>query len=941
MSGVSARAAWRVVVCLSIAGGLAAFVVDRLRLGAARPSIPLRAETWAATDARGEVLVAPPGDGFVLEPGAILRLTPATDERTELRRFGFRLRRALDQSSTVEIRLRDVGNAAYLVRVTPGATFAVSMSAPTPNGSPELLAHRDVPARGGDPHAPFDVEVRSLGPWFEVALDGKALFRLRHDGLAAGRASLVSDGVRVLSVRTETCAAGAAPDAILERVVDDLDFVRFGAPPASVTVARAIGVGAAIAALLFAFLGSLATGRFDARRVAIATTSALLPLAIVWIGAFAIGSTPSRGMVVAALAIGAAIGAFEVRDRVRDAAVPSRRRVAIAAVVLVACGWSLSADATAVRTRDAAIRADAVARALAAVSSRAEHVTQPFALDAGNAYSAAGPYRDVQLRTELALAPNAVVEVRLRGHPRIAEGIALLVSSRSDVPCGFVLEHRGDWRRLGPTAASIEPGRVAQLRVRARGDRFDAYLGGEHIAYADHAGFEAGNVAVLAAAGRADVATIDVTPMPAAEPTSADALPRLAGCGGVASLLPLAAALAFLLRRSWLRVSPPIAFAAIPIAALTHGEPLGLFDFAFVSFATLLVLLFATVAVARGVAPWRAVVAMVACSIAAPLAVAASHSIELEPPADDDPGPELVDGRSLPAGLVHLTSPVVRRFNTYLNDHRFRGRAFTTAKPEGVVRVLCLGTSSTWGHGIDESTGLDYPTQVERLLRERGLTVEVINAGIRASNSTRARYFFEEHLLPAFEPDIVTASFFLNESTHISQFDEPAFFERAQRQDFENTFLTRHALRAEIGRGAQRFATLSRIVREEKRDATTVWHELAGDVPTPADRFAQNMRRLVDLGRTHHFAVVLMKEPLRGDPPWLWKPEFHAAIDAIGAQTRSAVVDPTPALNAAGGRTLFLDLVHPTAEGHAIVARELAAALEPLVRAKASAQISR
>ncbi|MBL8768469.1 MAG: hypothetical protein JNL94_13930, partial [Planctomycetes bacterium] len=48
-----------------------------------------------------------------------------------------------------------------------------------------------------------------------------------------------------------------------------------------------------------------------------------------------------------------------------------------------------------------------------------------------------------------------------------------------------------------------------------------------------------------------------------------------------------------------------------------------------------------------------------------------------------------------------------------------------------------------------------------------------------------------------------------------------------------------------------------------------------------------------------------------------------------------------PALNAAGGRTLFLDLVHPTAEGHAIVARELAAALEPLVRAKASAQVSR
>jgi lysophospholipase L1-like esterase len=941
MSGVVFRHVRHVCMGVVLGSGLAAFLVTRVREDAARPTIPLATATWSATNAKGDVLSAAPGEGFVLAPGEIVRLTARTDDKTDLRRFGFRLQRALDQSSTVQIRLRDDGNSAYLVQVTPGPEFTVSMSAPAVGGGMTPLRSVRVPAPRGDEGAAFDVEVRAFGTWFEVALDGTALFRVQDQHLSRGGASLVADGIRVLRVRSAVCAAAAPVDAALERVDDDLAFVRDGGTGTSRAVLRGLGAAAIVALGTLAFLLSL-VGRVPRRtRMIRAVATAMVPLAIAWPIAWVLGSALSEGAILATLALGTMLALYGIRDLVNAAPARSRLRPNLAIGVLVLCGIALAVDATAERNRADASRADSIARAVATASTRVELAGSPFALDAGNAYSVAGPYRDCQVHAELVLQPNTLFELRLRGHPRIAEGAALLLSTRPDVASGFVSEARGTWRRVGVSAPVLEPHRPVQLRVRAHGDSYEAFVDGASFAVAEDPAFACGNVVALAAAGRVDVASIGVTPATSSKRPAANELLHLRGCGGIALLVPFAALLAFILRRPWIHVLAPTAFAAVPVAAFTNGRPLGLFEFAFVSFAVLLVLLVVTASGARGATNARSILAMASCALVAPLMVASGHAIALEPTPDDDPGPELVDGSHLPAGLVHFTSPIVRRFNTYLTDHRFRGRTFSAKQPDGVVRVLCLGTSSTWGHGIDESTGLDYPTQVERILRERGLAVEVINAGIRASNSTRARFFFEEHLLPAFAPDIVTASFFLNESTHISQFDEPAFFARAQREDFENTFFTRHALRAEIGRGATRFIELSRAVREDKRDATVVWRELAGDTPSPADRFAQNMRALVDLGRTHDFDVVLMKEPLRGDPPWLWKAEFHAALDAIGTTGGATVVDPTPQLRAAGGPNLFLDLVHPNADGHAVVARRLADALEPLVRARLQGSTAR
>jgi phospholipase/lecithinase/hemolysin len=54
--------------------------------------------------------------------------------------------------------------------------------------------------------------------------------------------------------------------------------------------------------------------------------------------------------------------------------------------------------------------------------------------------------------------------------------------------------------------------------------------------------------------------------------------------------------------------------------------------------------------------------------------------------------------------------------------------------------------------------------------------------------------------------------------------------------------------------------------------------------------------------------------------------DFHAAMAELGRELGVPVVSPQAALDAAQ-EPVFLDAVHPTPEGHAIIARAIAAAL--------------
>jgi lysophospholipase L1-like esterase len=90
-----------------------------------------------------------------------------------------------------------------------------------------------------------------------------------------------------------------------------------------------------------------------------------------------------------------------------------------------------------------------------------------------------------------------------------------------------------------------------------------------------------------------------------------------------------------------------------------------------------------------------------------------------------------------------------------INNHGFRGDDFALRKGNGVVRVLTLGASSTFGYGSRD--GETYPRQLEEILNQRaseGVRFEVLNLGVpHATSDHILSLFLAEALL--LDPDVV------------------------------------------------------------------------------------------------------------------------------------------------------------------------------------------
>jgi hypothetical protein len=97
-----------------------------------------------------------------------------------------------------------------------------------------------------------------------------------------------------------------------------------------------------------------------------------------------------------------------------------------------------------------------------------------------------------------------------------------------------------------------------------------------------------------------------------------------------------------------------------------------------------------------------------------------------------------------------------QRFRVTINSRGFRGKEINPHKPPGVLRVVTLGASSTFGYySRDHQT---YPRQMEDILnRECGRpeSIEVINLGIPHLNSREIVTLFHGEAIPL-DPDVVT-----------------------------------------------------------------------------------------------------------------------------------------------------------------------------------------
>lgn len=107
-------------------------------------------------------------------------------------------------------------------------------------------------------------------------------------------------------------------------------------------------------------------------------------------------------------------------------------------------------------------------------------------------------------------------------------------------------------------------------------------------------------------------------------------------------------------------------------------------------------------------------------------------------------------------GRVDFDPETGERFRVAINGHGFRGADFDPAKEPGVVRIVTLGASSTFGYfNRDDQT---YPSVLQDLLDERcgdRRRYEVLNLGIPHLTSRQILALYRSEVVPL-HPDIVT-----------------------------------------------------------------------------------------------------------------------------------------------------------------------------------------
>ena len=93
------------------------------------------------------------------------------------------------------------------------------------------------------------------------------------------------------------------------------------------------------------------------------------------------------------------------------------------------------------------------------------------------------------------------------------------------------------------------------------------------------------------------------------------------------------------------------------------------------------------------------------------------------------------------------------------NSLGLRNKEISVKKPAGVIRILILGDSYTFGVYVDNNS--TYPSVLERSLSGDGYKVQVINAGYADGFEADEQFVWLVNRGLEFEPDIIVYGFFV------------------------------------------------------------------------------------------------------------------------------------------------------------------------------------
>lgn len=284
---------------------------------------------------------------------------------------------------------------------------------------------------------------------------------------------------------------------------------------------------------------------------------------------------------------------------------------------------------------------------------------------------------------------------------------------------------------------------------------------------------------------------------------------------------------------------------------------------------------------------------------------------------DAEEGQHRFDGRWLwePKPGAEIDGDVV-------NDDCMRGPP-VPREPRPALRIAAIGESVTFGMGVH--TGEAWPAMLERLLRERGLDVQVLNFGVIGYTVAQGRELYLGRA-SEWQPDVLLVCFpCVNEAAIATDgFNDLVKMQIVRRRQFQlRMFL-------------DRFSSVRWLVsRFGKSLAPEALVEAAPILRAPRVNVADFARLIEQLhGETRargcSLALVSAARSGRGEAAQPAALEYTTALERSAAQLALPLADvrATFAAATASEAELFLDAWHPTAEGHRLYAATVAEALD-------------
>ncbi len=210
-----------------------------------------------------------------------------------------------------------------------------------------------------------------------------------------------------------------------------------------------------------------------------------------------------------------------------------------------------------------------------------------------------------------------------------------------------------------------------------------------------------------------------------------------------------------------------------------------------------------------------------------------------------------------------------------INAYGFRGRDFSVSKPPGVIRIVCMGDSGTFGIWYGRSLRLhkdNYPEELRVILRENGENdVEVINAGVVGYASPHTLRQLITKVLDL-EPDIVTLRVGFNDQVKMKNKNAVDYYVE-EPSNFILRNLLYHFHEWRLTRLVSRLNQKLRSTNLPEKENITSY-----------DEFRKNIERFTEIARKHNIKLLFIDYPLRDSRTMLTPSERNLAR-SYGAAT--------------------------------------------------------